>query len=827
MRKNVFVIALIVFVLLGATRAVSQSLSPKTPYYQKIVSKGFDPNAIVDLSAEKNIAIDEPSCAYINITNVRNMPTTKTADMHALFECYDGNGHYFKKKIILNAQGNSSLNFVKKNFAADFCEDDWVGDKTTSISIGNWVSQDAFHFKAYYTDYFRGVATIGYKLFDDIVADHNSYLDRAGFTEYDKKARCYPDGFPCIVYLNGNYYGIFSWQLKKHRKNTNQTKDNANHIHIDGTFKNETFWKGTVSWNQFEIRNPKKLRCLTKTATSGYKYIEITDNEDELSVMGDSWVDAPCNPKDMVSEELSDLSPLYYKYVTSKGKIKYYKLTKLSGYDYAEYDGDNPSELIDETSEYFDASNQDHVRTAIVKNNILRVSGYWAELTALKNSKADSTTMRTAIAERFDVTGIIDYIVFSLVTANYDGFGKNWQWLTYDGIKWFVTPYDLDGILGNVYTGKFVMPANITWLNNDYRMLNNIGVGPAYWIRAYYWSEIVDRYEKLRSRGIFTPEHIMLYIYDWYNRLGGEDTYNSEKKKWPDSYCYNELICSPNWMTTEDWTGYSAIADYNASVTYNEGDKCRMVDRIWIATGTTTGINPYSKIGYTTQDNASRVQKWISDRIILEDSYLRYIVPLQETYDLYVSSVGEATVCVPFSFDIPAGIRLYTITGVDENNRLIREEVTTPVANKPYLVIGIPGTYTISGTYDVGDPLADDYMANGLLWGTYSTIHVPQGGYVLQANDNGGASFALVTKSNYITLGANKAYLEVPPLGRAKAGVLVDTENMATAIDGFIFTKSNTEIEGIYNASGIRTKNLNSGLNIVRYKNGETKKVIY
>ena len=679
MRNVKLSIILTISILYGVVaRAVSQSLDPTTPYYQKIVSQGFDPATVTDLSAEKTIAIDEPSCAYINITNVTEMPTTKTADMHALFECYDGNGHYFQKKVILNAQGNSSMYFVKKNFAADFCEDEWLGDKTTNISIGNWVTQDAFHFKAYYTDFFRGVATIGYKLFDDIIADHDSYLDRAGFTEYDVKARCYPDGFPCIVYLNGDYYGIFAWQLKKHRKNTNQTKDNANHIHLDGTLSYDYIWKGTVDWSQFEIRNPKGLKCSTPISISGYKYTEITDNEAEILVMGDSWVDAPSNPKDMTSEELSASSPLYYKYVTSKGKIKFYKLTELSGYDYADYDGDKPSELIDENSEYFNASNPDHVRTATVKSNILRLNGYWAELSALRYSNADDATIRAAIAERFDVTGIIDYYVFGLVTANYDGFIKNWQWLTYDGVKWFVTPYDLDGIFGNVSSGTAVLPPNWSYVFQDYRMQDLISAGPVFWVRTYFWDDIKSRYEDLRSRGILTPKHIMQYIYDWYNRVGGEETYNSEKQKWPDSYCYNELICSPNWTTTEDWTGYGDIADYDASVTYNEGDTCKLSYRIWIATGTTTGVKPYSKLGYSSPDNASLVQTWISDRLALEDSYLGY------------TSVPE---------DIP------------------------------------------------------------------------------------------------------------------------------TPIDGIILSESNTEIESIYNVSGIPIKNMNSGLNIVRYKNGETKKV--
>ena len=100
--------------------------------------------------------------------------------------------------------------------------------------------------------------------------------------------------------------------------------------------------------------------------------------------------------------------------------------------------------------------------------------------------------------------------------------------------------------------------------------------------------------------------------------------------------------------------------------------------RIWIATGTTTGVKPYSKLGYSSPDNASLVQTWISDRLALEDSYLGY--------------------------------------------------TTVP-------------------------------------------------------------------------------------------------EDIPTPIDGIILSESNTEIESIYNVSGIPIKNMNSGLNIVRYKNGETKKV--
>ena len=97
---------------------------------------------------------------------------------------------------------------------------------------------------------------------------------------------------------------------------------------------------------------------------------------------------------------------------------------------------------------------------------------------------------------------------------------------------------------------------------------------------------------------------------------------------------------------------------------------------------------------------------------------------------------------------------------------------------------------------------------------------------MLQANGNGGASFALVTKNDYITLGANKAYLEIPPLGQAKPHSLEDIGSVSAAISEII-RKNNTETESIYNVSGVRTNNLRSGVHIVRYKNGKTKKVIY
>jgi hypothetical protein len=273
-------------------------------------SNGYNAKTPIDWSNSSFIQIPEPYLAKINLTNINAMPTSKTDDFHAWLEFWDMQGNYFKKRVILNAQGNSSLQYVKKNFAADFCNDEWVGDDTFSIRIGAWVAQDSFHFKAYYSpDVFKGVCPVSYKFMDEIVKTRGIINDRQwkrcllpteeaiGInptnledssikTLLDDGARGFPDGFPCIVYLNDSFYGIFSWQLKKHRDNMHQDKGNASHIHLDGniSYQTITLADGNLNWDiingktpvgsdnnkdGIEIRNPKSLICIDGSKYDG------------------------------------------------------------------------------------------------------------------------------------------------------------------------------------------------------------------------------------------------------------------------------------------------------------------------------------------------------------------------------------------------------------------------------------------------------------------------------------------------------------------------------------------------------------------------------
>lgn len=534
--------------------------------WQYILSKhGYDPATVHDLTALQKIRLAEPRCAFVNITGTDKMPTTKSQDLHAWLECYDGAGNYFKKRVILNAQGNSSLTFPKKNISVEFYETSWGEGKTTDITWGKWVSQDEFHLKAYYNDFFRGTAKISYDVYDDIVSDREQPLpwQRAGVATASAGAMCHPNGFPCYVYLNDSFYGLFVWELKKNHKNMGQEKNNALHIHIDGTLADNTIFMGPIDWSRFDVRTPKTLYCI---ATDG-------------NLPGDS---AP---------------------------------------QYKVYDGDAPLELIDDSMPYFDPDNEGHVITNRVKQSLNELSNYYANLKKLVSSGTDAETIRAEFARCFDTQGLTDYIVHSLVTNNYDGHWKNWQWFCYDGKKWFVAPYDLDASFGLHASGVLIFPPE--WNHHlgtrFYQFPTNAGIQKLF--LEYFSEDIRERYVTLREKNLIDEGRYTRYFTDWTERIG-EEGYEMERTKWKDSPCFRETILNANWTTEDNWENYKNYPTYSPDSTYHAGDKCTDVFRIWTATGTTKGVRPYKQYGQV--DSLERVEAWIKGRISLLDEYFSY-----------------------------------------------------------------------------------------------------------------------------------------------------------------------------------------------------------
>ena len=735
--------------------ATTHGAMAQDDFQLRIISLGME-DVKNDMSDSTNIVLPIPTCAYANITGLTALPKKKTSNFHGWLEIYDGNGNYFKKRIIISAQGRSAVSYEKKNFKIDFCEDEWEGEETTDVTFGDWVTQDGFHLKAFSFDWFKGTAIQAYRTYDLMTRDRGEYgriWERANLSKPDANALCHPDAFPVVLYFNGQFQGLYCWQLKRHRKNMNQKKNNPEQIHLEGYPLNKnTFWSGKISWKDVWVRTPK---------------------------------------------DLYDMN----------GKV---------------YDSDKPTELMDETSPYYDLETDDaktkerKQNSAIVKKHLIDLSHRFAELNALVSNGASQSEMRAVIEDLFDVPGIIDYMLHNLLTVNWDGVWMNYQWFTYDGHKWFVAPYDLDNTFG--YGSYRILPAGY-YNNNGLLSKQTFIHSPTYWVYRYFKQDMWDRWAEIRNQGSITPEILASLFDTWYHSFG-EENYRQEHEKWPTSQSLLQDIDREPWQQQPfDYTTFQKAPKWNADSTYQKGDVVKYANRIYKTNAKTKGGNPYRQIGKL--DSLERIYPYLVTHIKAMDKLTGYTFePTFMSHMLNVSAVGWATICQPFQFAVPEGMTVYSVNGKRADGKLNLVKVTSPEANKPYLVEAAPGNYMLAGYSEEHPDNDSELLVEGSLRGTLAPHFVPAGCYVLQ-NHNGNVGFYRVAENSKVRMGSNKAWLVLDE--NAANSYLFDDHATEIAT----VAEDSPQVVGIYDMQGVRKSSISKGINIIRYSNGKTGKIIY
>lgn len=518
--------------------------------------------------------IPEPRCARINISGIDSMPTTKTTNAKAYFEMWDMQGNYFKKKVIMNAQGNSTMQYPKKSFACDFFDSDWGGD-SFAVKFGDWVAQDSFHFKAQYSDFFKGISIVAYKLVQEVWASRSpiysnpwkkALLGNINITsgsynaeiindlslQKDTGAKCIPDAFPCIVYLNGEFYGVFNWALKKHRDNYHMNKSLGTNIHLDG---GRGPMLSPLNWTSFEVRNPKGLLTNVATATG-----------------------------------------------------------------FESYDGDKPKELLGSDTEGYNPSDKKHILSNKVKQSILTFNSMAREL----NAKTNENGGEEFLNKHYDLENLIDFYVLQYVLADED-IAYNWQWITYDGVKWFICDYDKDRTFGQIYNCPGVRSAEVMLNAADSSNANY----PFKYLVQYHKEEIKARYNELKSLGIFTPEHVISLVKNWFNRFPVE-AIKLEYKKWTESPSNrDDNVDREHWKIKGSSYEAQDKNTYDNEKTYAIGETCAygkarhvVFECIKESTGNPPVTKFYGNIPYDLgyHDSIWRVTKYIQDRFTYIES---------------------------------------------------------------------------------------------------------------------------------------------------------------------------------------------------------------
>ena len=128
-----------------------------------------------------------------------------------------------------------------------------------------------------------------------------------------------------------------------------------------------------------------------------------------------------------------------------------------------------------------------------------------------------------------DVNSAINYLLFSFVVNNSDGLHKNVFYVSKDGSKWSIVPYDFDLSWNYTWgsgTGNWFMPADYNF-ENRLKEVNNLLFLNIY---NHHMQDIIDRYKQLRSNVLSTGNIIKLFN-DWYNEVGMA-TYRHNDQLW-------------------------------------------------------------------------------------------------------------------------------------------------------------------------------------------------------------------------------------------------------------------------------------------------------
>lgn len=168
-----------------------------------------------------------------------SIPTDKTDVLAEL--TYISKTEEFHSYIKIKCQGNSSMDYPKKNFTVKLYSDEERSSKLKKDFKG-WGEQNKFCLKANYIDHSHSRNIISANLWADVVKSRSDYdtLPEELKTSPNTGAI---DGFPIKVYNNGTYQGLYTWNIPKDGWMTNMDDELDTHCilcsenYISGCFR--------------------------------------------------------------------------------------------------------------------------------------------------------------------------------------------------------------------------------------------------------------------------------------------------------------------------------------------------------------------------------------------------------------------------------------------------------------------------------------------------------------------------------------------------------------------------------------------------------------
>ena len=187
---------------------------------------------------------------------------------------YEDASQRFECIAKVKIQGASSAGYPKKNYSIKLYDDDETKHKVTIKE--SWGKQFKYCLKANWVDYSQARNVVSGQLYGDVIATR-SYVDE--LTDLPSGGAI--DGFPCVVYNNGTFLGLYTFNIPKDKWMFDMK---------DSDEKNQAIVMA-VTWNE-EVAMRREFPYDPNgnwTGSNSWE-IEYASNEDSLVDSNTVWV---------------------------------------------------------------------------------------------------------------------------------------------------------------------------------------------------------------------------------------------------------------------------------------------------------------------------------------------------------------------------------------------------------------------------------------------------------------------------------------------------------------------------------------------------------
>ena len=202
----------------------------------------------------------------------------------------------FKVYTYIKLQGNSSLQYPKKNFTIKLYKNEARTIKANK-EFKNWGAHNNFVLKADYIDILHARNVVSAKLWSKVVQSRSDY-DMLPDGIKNSPNNGVIDGFPVQVYINGEYCGLYCWTIPKCDWMVGMDSSNVNHALLSAEFNDN----GDIAYQY----NPCNFNALWD-GNSDYFDVEIGTNDTTLVSSLNRVISAVMNADKTTLEQVLDI----------------------------------------------------------------------------------------------------------------------------------------------------------------------------------------------------------------------------------------------------------------------------------------------------------------------------------------------------------------------------------------------------------------------------------------------------------------------------------------------------------------------------------------